>query len=174
MKQYICFQVGEARYALPLGPVAQVLRFENVTPVPMASGFVEGILNMGGEVVPVINLRLRFGLGRGQPNRRNRVLVVEQDGVKHGLLVDGVKEILELEDASILTGGPPLAGLKAELIAGIAKVREHLVVILEGGRLLAAEAFLRAASAQGAGGREPAGQGPVAEAAEPAEEVQPE
>jgi purine-binding chemotaxis protein CheW len=159
MNQYLCFQVGEARYALPLGPVAQVLRFENVTPVPMASGFVEGILNMGGEVVPVINLRLRFGLGRGQPSRRNRVLVVERDGVKHGLLVDGVTGILELEDASILTGGPPLAGLKAELVAGIAKVREHLVIILEGGRLLEPEASLR---------------GPAAEAAEEAEEVQPE
>ena len=139
MKQYICFQVGEARFALPLGPVAQVLRFENVTPVPMAPGFVEGILNLGGEVVPVINLRSRFGLGRGQPSRRSRVLVVERDGVKHGLLVDAVKEILELEDASILTGGPPLAGLKAELVAGIAKVREHLVIILEGSRLLEEE-----------------------------------
>jgi len=164
MKQYICFQVGEARYALPLGPVAQVLRFENVTPVPMAPGFVEGILNLGGEVVPVVNLRSRFGLERGQPSRRSRVLVVERDGVKHGLLVDGVKEILELEDASILTGGPPLAGLKAELVAGIAKVRENLVIILEGGRLLEADASLRV----------PAGRESPAEAAEAAEEVQPE
>jgi purine-binding chemotaxis protein CheW len=156
MKQYICFQVGEARYALPLGPVAQVLRFENVTPVPMSPGFVEGILNLGGEVVPVINLRSRFGLERGEPNRRSRVLVVERDGVKHGLLVDGVKEILELEDASILTGGPPLAGLKAELVAGIAKVRENLVIILEGGPLLEADASLRApAGRETAAGREP-------------------
>lgn len=166
MKQYICFQVGEARYALPLGPVAQVLRFENVTPVPMAPGFVEGILNLGGEVVPVINLRSRFGQGRGQPNRRSRVLVVEREGAKHGLLVDGVKEILELEEASILTGGPPLAGLKAELVAGIAKVREHLVIILEGSRLLEVDVSLRSA------GPEPAGLEPVAEAVEAAEEVE--
>jgi purine-binding chemotaxis protein CheW len=163
MKQYICFQVGEARYALPLGPVAQVLRFENVTPVPMAPGFVEGILNLGGEVVPVVNLRLRFGLGRGQPSRRNRVLVVELDGAKHGLLVDGVKEILELEDASILTSGPPVAGLKAELVAGIAKVREHLLVILEGGHLLEADTPIRASASQGSVAE--------AEAAEAAEEV---
>ncbi len=169
MTQYICFQVGEARYALPLGPVAQVLRFENVTPVPMAPGFVEGILNLGGEVVPVVNLRLRFGLGRGQPSRRNRVLVVELDGVKHGLLVDEVKEILQLEDASILTGGPPIAGLKAELVAGIAKVREHLLIILEGGRLLEADAPLRAPASQG-----PVAEAEAAEAAEAAEEVQSE
>jgi purine-binding chemotaxis protein CheW len=165
VKQYICFQVGQARYALPLGPVAQVLRFENVTPVPMAPGFVEGILNLGGEVVPVINLRSRFGLGRGQPNRRSRVLVVERDGAKHGLLVDGVKEILELEDASILTGGPPLAGLKAELVAGIAKVREHLVIILEGSHLLEADVSPREPAAQGAADLES-----VAEAAEEVED----
>jgi purine-binding chemotaxis protein CheW len=159
VRQYICFQVGDARYALPLAWIAQVLRFENVTPVPMAPSFVEGILNLGGEVVPVLNLRLRFGLERGQPTRRNRVLVAERDGAKHGLLVDGVKEILELEDTSILTGGPPLAGLRAEMIAGIAKVRESLVIILDGGRLLEADAPLRATA-----GREPP--------AEEAEEVQ--
>ncbi len=117
MRQYICFQVGEARYALPLGPVVQVLRFENVTPVPMAPPFVEGILNLGGEVVPVVSLRSRFGLERGEPTRGNRVLVVERAGVKHGLLVDGVKGILELEDSSILSAGQPLLGLKAELVA---------------------------------------------------------
>jgi len=139
MKQYICFQVGEARYALPLASIAQVLRFENVTPVPMAPDFVEGILNLGGEVVPVINLRKRFGLERGSPGRRSRVLVVEGDGGRHGLLVDGVKEILELEDSSILSGGPPLTGLKAELVAGIAKVGESRLIILEGGRLQEAE-----------------------------------
>jgi purine-binding chemotaxis protein CheW len=162
MRQYICFQVGEARYALPLGPVVQVLRFENVTPVPMAPPFVEGILNLGGEVVPVVNLRSRFGLQRGEPTRRNRVLVVERGGVKHGLLVDGVKEILELEESSIVIGGPPLQGLKAELVAGIAKVRESLVIILEGGRLLEAES-----SGQPSSGREPLG----GERVEDAEEV---
>jgi len=166
MKQYICFQVGEARYALPLGPVAQVLRFEHVTPVPMAPPFVEGILNLGGEVVPVVNLRSRFGLERGEPTRRNRVLVVERDGVKHGLLVDGVKEILELEDSSIVTGSPPFQGLKAELVAGIAKVRENLVIILEGGRLLEAEAPAQPAAGQPPPGREPLGGERVEEAEE--------
>jgi chemotaxis signal transduction protein len=79
---------------------------------------------------------------------------VERDGVKHGLLVDGVKEILELEDASILTGGPPLAGLKAELVAGIAKVRDNLVIILEGGHLLEAEAITRVLSGREASAEE--------------------
>jgi purine-binding chemotaxis protein CheW len=162
MKQYICFQVAEARYALPLAWIAQVLRFENLTPVPMAPRFVEGILNLGGEVVPVLNLRLRLGLERGQPTRRNRVLVAERDGAKHGLLVDEVKEILELEDSSILSGGPPLAGLKAELVAGIAKVRESLLIILRGERLLEAESCTPSE-------REPAG---GAGATEEAQEVQ--
>jgi purine-binding chemotaxis protein CheW len=140
VSQYICFQVAEARYALPLASVVQVLRFENLTSVPMAPPFVEGILNLGGEVVPVVNLRSRLGLERGTPGRRSRVLVVEEGGARHGLLVDGVREILELEEASILRSAAQLAGLKAELVAGIAKVRETLVVILEAARLLAPEA----------------------------------
>ncbi len=140
MSQYISFLVADARYALPLASVVQVLRFENVTSVPMAPPYVEGILNLGGEVVPVVNLRARFGLERGTPGRRSRVLVIEQAGAWHGLLVDEVREILELEESSILRGAAHLAGLQAELVAGIAKVRENLVVILEAARLLAPEA----------------------------------
>lgn len=137
MIPYICFQAGEARCALELSPVVRVLRYENLIPVPAASQAVEGVLNLGGEVVPVLDLRLRLGLPRGEPTRRSRVLIVQQGGRKHGLLVDGVREILPLEETSIVKVPGGSFGLKAELVAGVAKVRDSLLVILDLARLLA-------------------------------------
>lgn len=134
--KYVCFQVGEVRYAVPLSFIAQIIRFENATVVPLAPSFIEGILNLGGEVVPVINVRLRFGLDRVEITRRNRVVVVERDGRKYGLLVDGVKEILELDESSVVSGAASLFGMKPELVLGIAKIRGDLVVILDIEKLL--------------------------------------
>jgi purine-binding chemotaxis protein CheW len=143
MNRYLSFQVGEARFALGLPLVRQVLRYENVTAVPQVPRPVEGILNLGGEVVPVINLRARFGLPRLPPSPRQRVLIAERAGGKYGLLVDRVREIFELEESSIAppAGGP--AGLKAEILEGMAKVGEVLLYILDLPRLLAVESPVR-------------------------------
>jgi purine-binding chemotaxis protein CheW len=139
MKRYLSFQVGDGRFAVGLPWVSQVLRFENVTAVPLAPQFVEGIINLGGEVVPVISLRARLGLPPVEPNPRHRVLIAERAGRKYGLLVDKVREILELEDASIAPAASGITGLKAEVLDGIAKVGEVLLFILDVERLLAAE-----------------------------------
>ena len=139
MTQYICFQVAAGRYAVPLTPVAQVLRCENLVPLPASPPFIAGLLNLGGEVVPVLNLRSLFGLDPAEPTRRSRVLIAEHNGRKHGLLVDGVNELLALEASSIATVGAGAGGPKAELTAGVAKVRDSLVFILDLPRLLEPE-----------------------------------
>jgi purine-binding chemotaxis protein CheW len=139
MNRYLSFQVGDGRFAVGLLSVSQVLRFENVTAVPLAPQFVEGIINLAGEVVPVINLRARLALPPVEPDPRHRVLIAERGGRRYGLLVDKVREILELEDASIAPAASGIPGLKAEVLEGIAKVGEVLVLILDLERLLACE-----------------------------------
>jgi purine-binding chemotaxis protein CheW len=139
MNRYLSFQVADLRLAVGLPLVRQVLRFENVTAVPQAPRPVEGILNLGGEVVPVINLRARLGLPRLEPCARHRVLIAERAGGKYGLLVDRVREIFELEETSIAPPVAGLPGLKAEILEGMAKVGEVLLCILDLSRLLAAE-----------------------------------
>lgn len=139
MTQYICFQVAGGSYAVPLTPVAQVLRCENLVPLPASPPFIAGLLNLGGEVVPVLDLRSLFGLDPAEPTRRSRVLIAEHNSRKHGLLVDSVQAILALESSSIATVGAGASGPKAELTAGVAKVRDSLVLILDLPRLLQAE-----------------------------------
>jgi purine-binding chemotaxis protein CheW len=73
--KYVAFQIGEGHYAIPLTEVSQIIRYENVTDVPTAPSFVGGIINIGGDVIPVINLRSRFSLSATELTRKNRVII---------------------------------------------------------------------------------------------------
>ena len=84
------FQIGEGNYSIPLSEVYQIIRHENVTGVPAAPPFVDGVINVGGDVIPVVNLRTRFSLERGEVTRKNRVIIVQKQEVRYGILVDSV------------------------------------------------------------------------------------
>jgi purine-binding chemotaxis protein CheW len=130
--------VGDGQYGIALDDVAKIIRFENVTDVPTAPPYVEGVLNLGGEVVPVVNLRTRFCHPRTNISRQHRVIVVARAQKRFGLLVDGVREILELDDDNIVTEAAP--GIKSEFVLGIAKIQENLLVLLDIFRVLSAPA----------------------------------
>ena len=137
-RRYVVFRVGDGQYGIPLDDVVKVIRHENVTDVPTAPAYVEGVLNLGGDVVPVVNLRTRFSHFRDHITREHRVIVVARDQKRFGLLVDGVREILELDDENIVTEAAP--GLRAEFVVGIAKVHDDLLVLLDIFRVLSAPA----------------------------------
>jgi purine-binding chemotaxis protein CheW len=137
-KKYVVFRVGDGQYGIALDDVAKIIRFENVTDVPTAPPYVEGVLNLGGEVVPVVNLRTRFSHSRANTSRHCRVIVVARAQKRFGLLVDGVREILELDDDNIVTEAAP--GIKSEFVLGVAKIQENLLVLLDIFRVLSAPA----------------------------------
>lgn len=137
-RKYVAFRVGEEQFGIGLEEVAKIIRLENVTDVPAAPSFVEGVLNLGGDVVPVVNLRGRFSLPRLAPSRWSRVIVVEREQRRFGVLVDGVREILELDDDNILTEAVSALAVKSEFVLGIAKIRDDLLVLLDIFRVLSA------------------------------------
>lgn len=137
-RKYVSFTVGDGSYALPLEEVSQIARHEQPIEVPSAPAFVEGVINLAGEVVPVVHLRKRFGLPPGAAGRRSRVIVTEREGRRYALLVDAVREIVELDEANVSTEATSVFGLKAEFVVGIAKVRDSLLVLLDVFRILAA------------------------------------
>jgi purine-binding chemotaxis protein CheW len=137
-KRYLVFRVGDGQYGILLDDVVKVIRFENVTDVPTAPPYVEGVLNLGGDVVPVVNLRSRFSHFRENLTREHRVIVVARDQKRFGLLVDAVREILELDDENVVTEAAP--GIRQEFVVGIAKVQDSLLVLLDIFRVLSAPA----------------------------------
>jgi purine-binding chemotaxis protein CheW len=136
--KYVSFVVGDGHYAIPLDEVSQIIRYENPTEIPLAPPFVEGVINLAGEVVPVVDLRRRFAAPNGPATRRSRVIVTEREGRRYALLVDAVREILDLEEANVSREARAVFGMKAEFVLGIAKIHDSLLVLLDIFRVLAA------------------------------------
>ena len=130
-EKYVVFQIGEGHYSIPLAEVSQIIRYENVTDVPTAPPFVDGVINVGGDVVPVVNLRTRFALDRMNLTRKHRVIIVQKQEIRYGILVDGVLEILDLDADSIAPEAASVFGMKSEFVRGIVKIRDYLLVLLD-------------------------------------------
>jgi purine-binding chemotaxis protein CheW len=130
-EKYVVFQIGEGHYSIPLEEVSQIIRYENVTDVPAAPPFVDGVINVGGEVIPVVNLRTRFSLDRMEISRKNRIIIVQKQDIRYGILVDGIREILDLDQDSIAPEAASVFGMKSEFVRGIIKIRDYLLVLLD-------------------------------------------
>ena len=133
---YILFTVAGTSYALPSQAVAHVEMIEQITRVPDAPPYVDGVVFSRGQVVPAINMRVRFGFERAPLDVSSRLLVVQNHGRSVGLLVDACREFLALPQGSIHPPGDALNGLGAQYIDGVANAGERLIVILGLERLL--------------------------------------
>jgi chemotaxis signal transduction protein len=128
---YILFTVAGTAYALPSHEVAHVEMVEQVTRVPNAAPFVDGVVFSRGQVVPAVNMRARFGFERTAHDLRTRLLVVQTGGRSVGLLVDVCREFLTIPPASIQPPGEGLSGVGVRYIEGIATLNDRLIVILK-------------------------------------------
>ena len=128
---YILFVVAGTTYALPSQSVAHVEMIEQVTRVPNAPPYVDGVVFSRGQVVPAVNLRARFGFERTSTDMRTRLLVVQTKGRSVGLLADECREFLLIPAASIHPPADALAGISAQYITGIATIGDRMIVVLD-------------------------------------------
>jgi purine-binding chemotaxis protein CheW len=135
-EHYILFTVAGTTYALPSQQVAHVEMVEQITRVPNAAAFVDGVVFSRGQVVPAVNMRVRFGFDRADRDLRTRLLVVQQAGRSVGLLVDACREFLTIPAADVQPPGDSLTGAGSRYIRGIATRADRLIVILDLGALL--------------------------------------
>ena len=142
---YILFSVAGTAYALPSQQVAHVEMVEQITRVPNAPAFVDGVVFSRGQVVPAVNMRVRFGFERTERDLRTRLLVVQAGGRSVGLLVDACREFLTIPAVAIQPPGDSLTGMSSRYMNGIATLHDRLIVILNLGALLdSAEPILAA------------------------------
>lgn len=136
-RQLVIFELGTELYGVDIARVHEIIRPQNVTRVPRSPAFVEGVINLRGKVIPVVDLRRRFGLPSTEPTRASRIVVVEIGEQVVGIVVDGVSEVLRVGAATIEPPSPVVAGVDAEYIQGIAKLPDRLVILLDLDRVLA-------------------------------------
>ncbi len=150
--KYLTFQMGKEVYGLQILKVQEIIGMMPITRVPKTPDFVRGVINLRGKVIPVIELRRKFGMEHREDTDRTCIVVVQVSGamgtVTMGLLVDEVSEVLNVGQEQI--EAPPSfgAGVDTEFILGMGKVGQKVLMLLDADKVLSSEEILQAVQAK--------------------------
>lgn len=138
--QLVTFNLVGEEFGLPILDVREIIRMVEVTPVPHSPSFVEGVINLRGQILPVIDLRKRFGLESSTADEDTRIVVVEINNNLIGLIVDGVNEVLRIPSETV-NPAPQIvsSGIGAEYIQGIAHYDEKMIILIDMARVFNSE-----------------------------------
>jgi purine-binding chemotaxis protein CheW len=136
MGTYVLFTVAATTYALPSAEVRHMEMIESITRVPNAPPFVDGVVFSRGQVVPVVNLRARFGFERVPFDLRTRLIVVQAAGRNIGVVADAAREFVSIPPDAIQPPNEALTGMSGRYVEGIASLHDRLVLILNMDRIL--------------------------------------
>ncbi len=137
------FQIGRETYGVPITSLHEIVRVPEITAVPDAPDYLEGVINLRGKIVSVMDLRKRFGQKQTEFKRRNRILVVEHSGRLAGLIVDSASEVVKIPSEDV--EAPPAVFQEGGLncVTGLGKVQGRLIVLLDMNKLLAPASLLQ-------------------------------
>ncbi|SRR5581483_10154127 len=136
LQQVVVFDLSGEIYALDIIYVNEIIRIQPVTPVPGAADYIEGLINLRGRVVPVVDLRKRFGLPLRAIGERSRIIVVQVSDDIVGAVVDAVSEVVNVAPDMVEPAAKVVSGVDAEYIRTIAKIEGHLVAVLNPDKIL--------------------------------------
>ncbi|TVM15859.1 chemotaxis protein CheW [Oceanidesulfovibrio indonesiensis] len=137
--QLVTFSIGEEEFGVDILKVQEIIRTMEITKVPRAPHFVEGVINLRGKVIPIIDLRKRFGLSSREHDKHTRIIVIEINNMIVGFVVDSVSEVLRIPASTVEPPPPVVAGLESEYISGVGKLEDRLLILLDLDRLLSGE-----------------------------------
>ena len=147
--QLVVFGIGKELYGVGISSVQEIVRVPAVTEVPDSPAFLEGVINLRGKVIPVVDLRKRLKLQGTEKTKSTRVLVTEDErssGHLVGLLVDFVSEVRRVQPDTVEDPPEMVSAVGAEYITGVAKADENLIILLDIKRILNVEDMKKAAS----------------------------
>lgn len=134
--QLVTFNLGSEEYAVDILKVQEINRMKEITRVPNAPDYVEGVINLRGKVIPVVSLRKKFFLEERENDVQSRIMIMDIQGITMGLIVDAVSEVLRVP-AGIVEQAPPMtSNVSTEFIRGIAKFEDRLIILLDMERLI--------------------------------------
>ena len=129
--QLVSFVLGNEEFGVDISCVREINRMLQITKVPNAPGYVEGVINLRGRVIPVIDLRQKLGMLRKEHDNNTRIIVVEVNNKTVGFVVDAVNEVLRIPGN--ITEAPPeiAAGINSEFIKSVGKLEDRLLILLD-------------------------------------------
>jgi purine-binding chemotaxis protein CheW len=137
--QLVVFDLANEYYGVDIGAVENIIELQPINAASHVPGFVEGIADLRGTALPVVDLRKRFGLPVEEATKETRIIVIEIDGTLVGMMVDAVPEVLRVPEEAIEPLPPIVLTVDSTFITGIAKIDERLIILLDLSRVLSPE-----------------------------------
>jgi len=134
----VTFNLGE-EYGVPIGQVQEIIRVGRVTMVPNAPEYMEGVINLRGKVLPVLNLRRKLRLSYEGHTKKSRIVVTEVRGKTLGLLVDSVSHVIKVPGETVEEAPDEVLDVDTDYITGVCKLKERLIILIDLDRLLRKE-----------------------------------
>jgi purine-binding chemotaxis protein CheW len=137
--QIVGFRIGQEMFGLPISMVREIVRVPEITSVPNAPEHIEGVINLRGRIVPIVDLRKRFGQKIFEPSKRNRIVVVELEKRVIGLIVNSASEVLRIPPSEIVEPSNLFKQGEVDYITGVGKLQGRLVILLDVNKVLQRE-----------------------------------
>ena len=129
--QLVVFTLGSEEYAIHISYAQEIIRVPKLRKIPGTPEFVEGVFNLRDNVISVVDLKKKFGMGQTEKNNDNRLLVVDLEGMKFGIIVDDVTEVIRIDENELQHLNDEIVGISKNTIQGISLIGERIIMILD-------------------------------------------
>ncbi len=138
--QLVIFRLAKEEFGLDISQVREIIRMQDITPMPKAPQFIEGVINLRGQIIAVMSLAKKLGLKKAQSTEKARIVVTEVKESTLGLIVDEVPEVLKISEQSIDATPEMIEGqVHAEFIKGVGKLEDRLIILLDVSKIMSRE-----------------------------------
>jgi len=134
--QFVVFKLGQEKYGVDILNVGTISEYLDITKVPDAPYYVEGMINLRGDIIPVINLKKRFNMAESEISDETRIIIYSIDGIDIGFLVDEASQVLRVDEKDIEPTPAILRGQEREYISGVGKYENHIIILLDFSKVL--------------------------------------
>lgn len=129
--QLVVFELANEFYGINIAVVESIIKMQAITQLPQTPTYIKGVTNLRGTVLPVIDLRIRFGLESTHDTKQTRVIIVTMGSIKVGVMVDAVSEVLRVSDEIIEPLPPMVNAVNSDFLKGIVRLQDRLIILLE-------------------------------------------
>lgn len=138
-KQYVIFKLSGEEYGVEIKHVQEITEYKKATKVPNVPNFIEGIINLRGNITPIVSLKKRFNLDEGEIKENNRIIIINLKDKQVGFVVDDASQVLTMDEKQIENPPDLLTGIDRQYIIGIGKVEEKIIILLDLEKILTEE-----------------------------------
>ncbi|MBU3183163.1 chemotaxis protein CheW [Clostridium psychrophilum] len=128
--QLVVFNLGLDEYAINISYAQEIIRIPTFTRLPNTPPFIEGVFNLRGKIIPVFNLKIRFGMDQSEKSIDSRLLIVELDNMMIGIIVDDVSEVIRIDEKSIQKLSSEIVSISENSIQGVSIIGQRIIIIL--------------------------------------------